>query len=111
VNGADRSVVVSRHALDRARLRFGSRVEWQEIHADVVAALHASRISCRVPRFVAGTRSRWKAHKGARFVWTEDETRLYVIRPYQRDTHWKVITSLRPFAIELEELCSMPTAA
>jgi hypothetical protein len=111
MNGAERSVVVSLHAIIRARQRFGAQVTWEEIHADVVAALHAGRVSCSVPRFVAGTRRRWKAHRGSRFVWTEDEQRLYVIRPYRRETVWKVLTSLKPFAIELEELCSIPAAA
>lgn len=111
MNGADRLVVVSQHALDRARERFGSTVEWRDIHADVVKALHAGRISCRVPRSVAGSMKRRRAQHSARYVWTEGERRLYVIVPYRRGEAWKVLTAIAPLGVPREALCPMTTAA
>jgi hypothetical protein len=111
VTGAERSVVVSRHALERAQERFGPSVEWRDIHADVVKALHAGRISCRVPRFAAGSLKRRRAHHSARYVWTESERRLYVLVPYRRDAAWKVLTSIAPLGVPREALCPTTQAA
>ena len=111
MNAADRSVIVTRHALDRAVERFGNGASNGSIVDDVLAAVRAGRVSCRVPRLIAGHGPRRKAKFGARFVWTEDEHRLYVIHPCRRDEAWKVLTAISPLAFPREAPCPMTQAA
>ena len=77
----------------------------------MLAAVLAGRVSCRVPRLIAGHGPRRKAKYGARFVWTEDEHRLYVIHPCERDAAWKVLTAISPLAFPREAPCPMTQAA
>ena len=104
-------MIVTRHALDRAVERFGDSASNGSIVDDVLAAVRAGRVSCRVPRLIAGHGPRRKAKYGARFVWTEDEHRLYVIHPCERDAAWKVLTAISPLAFPREAPCPMTQAA
>lgn len=82
------------------------------ISTEVGDAVDAGRMSKRVPRWALKPEST-KRHPGKddrrgelRYIWTEDETRLYVIRRFPRRDHGRatviVVTVIRPAHDELE---------
>jgi hypothetical protein len=78
-------VIVSKHALDRARDRYRDReLAVSEITREVGAALRCDRIACHPPRpfgHQSTARTRGKGdRKRVRYAWNRDLTRCYVFQ-------------------------------
>lgn len=96
----DRTITVTRHALDRMRSRYRAE-DVTDYELEAVAALEvrdafiAGRVANhKQPGFglYREPKSRRQLPEGQRFVWTADEKRAYVIRREQ--DHDVVITAL-----------------
>lgn len=122
-------VSVTRHAYDQACARFPEEFRelahsatCEKIRAEVVAAVEAGRMAKTLPRFAirAGTHERriGKRQKGghsrARYVWTEDERRVYVIHRFDRGATGPggkqggnpltlIVTTIRSGSLDLDE--------
>lgn len=69
-------VVMSKHAFGRMRERFPHLRDLENrVHREIHAAIEAGRRSKNPPEFIVGTKQR----NGTRFVWTECETRVYIV--------------------------------
>lgn len=75
---AVRKIVVSSHAMVRARERFSPDMRTPDIRCDVREALDAGREGVRPPVRLALSRS--ARRHDLRFVWTEDLGRFYLVK-------------------------------
>lgn len=109
-----RLVRITWHAVERFSLRFPEFVGADEaatrrfIAGDVADAIASCRMAARVPRFAVQrgmrriarrkrNRERWRS---VRYVWSADETRLYVIDRTNSVT--TVLTAMKPGADDTE---------
>jgi hypothetical protein len=77
----ERSVIVTWHAVKRARSRYGdAAIHPGTVRADVVAAVEAGREGVKMPRELAAYRSKRARHSGTRYCWTADLGRVYVVK-------------------------------
>ncbi len=81
----DRRVIVTYHAVERARYRYGDNaIRPSDVRADVEAAILAGREGVRAPRALQAESKRSR-RDGCRFAWTEDQRRCYLVKRI-RDT-------------------------
>jgi hypothetical protein len=95
--------MVSRHAVERLRERFGLEIPFPQICAEVGAAIRAGRTAKNQPRWAVWDRTkRGKAqgsHGTGLFVWPADRSRCWmIVRSKHRETLepiWQVVTVLK----------------
>jgi hypothetical protein len=102
-------ISVTQHAIDQALNRFPNiRMERQSlirmICHEVGRAWEEGRRAKTQPRWLCSDRR--KAQAGARYVWTEDHKRAYVVRPARNGERLVVITTLRPPNLGREEIAA-----
>lgn len=95
-------IIVSDHALGRARYRFDwPTMAWQDVHRDVSEAIVAGRVA----KTLRGTGAARAAQAGgnSRRCWTADGCRVYLIgrrrRPESGKQIWVVITAVKPLEL------------
>lgn len=87
------TVNVTFHAVRRARERFGRWVTSGDVKLDVHDALREGRYSSHRPRWIPPfRRGRKQGPQAFRFVWTEDQQRVYVV--IKRSKRVIVVTAL-----------------
>ena len=71
-------MVVTWHAVRRARERYDPRLTAADVRRDVEAAIREGRDRVRPPREIRFARTR--RHEGCRYVWTEALDHCYLVR-------------------------------
>lgn len=109
-------VKVTLHAVERMRLRYPieyARIENARLRrfvsGEVLEAIEAGRMATRMPKWAVrpgtiersrGRRAGGERDRSIRFVWTESESRVYVVDRTKRLT--TVLTVIRPQAADTD---------
>ncbi len=78
---SDRRIIVTHHAVERARDRYKSRaIRPSDVRADVAAAVAEGREGVRPPKQLEGAETRRGRLQNTRYCWTADFARCFLVK-------------------------------